>query len=87
VIPELIKLTGEPPKVLSIADFNAPEHGAQVSSGSTMAAGALEEAARLFTEGAFNLPVEKTFALEAAAEAQTASETGHVTGRRVVTVS
>jgi NADPH:quinone reductase-like Zn-dependent oxidoreductase len=52
-----------------------------------MAAGALEEAARLFTEGAFNLPAEKTFALEAAAEAQAASETGHVTGRRVVTVS
>jgi NADPH:quinone reductase-like Zn-dependent oxidoreductase len=87
VIPELIELTGEPPKVLSIADFNAPEHGAQVTSRSTMAAGALEEAARLFTEGAFNLPVEKTFALEAAAEAQAASETGHVTGRRVVTVS
>ena len=32
VIPELIALTGEPTKVLSIADFSAPQHGARVSS-------------------------------------------------------
>jgi NADPH:quinone reductase-like Zn-dependent oxidoreductase len=86
VIPDLIELTGDPSKVLSIADFTAPEQGAQVSTTSTNAAGALEEAARLFTEGAFSLPVEKTFPLEGAAEAQATSEAGHVAGRLVVTV-
>ena len=86
VIPELIELTGEPSKVLSIADFSAPEHGAQVSTTPTDAAGAMEEAARLFTEGAFSIPVEKTYPLEEAAEAQATSEAGHVAGRLVVTV-
>ena len=86
VIPELIELTGEPSKVLSIADFGAPEHGALVSTSSKNATGAMAEAAKLFTEGAFTLPVEKTFPLEEAAEAQATSEAGHVAGRLVVTV-
>ena len=87
IIPELIELTGEPSKVLSIADFSAPEHGARVSTTSTNAAGAFDEAARLFSEDAFHIPVEKTFPLAEAAEAQEASATGHVAGRFVVTVS
>ena len=87
VIPELIELTGEPTKVLSIADFSAPEHGAQVSGSSTNAADAFAEAARLFTEGAFYLPIEKSFPLEAAAQAQEASKAGHVAGRFVVTTA
>jgi len=86
VIPALIELTGAPSKVLSIADFSAPEHGAQVSGTATNAAAAFAEAARLFTEGAFRLHVEKTFPLAAAADAQAASAAGHVAGRFVVTV-
>ena len=87
IIPELIELTGEPSKVLSIADFSAPEHGARVSTTSTNAAGAFDEAARLFSEGAFHIPVEKTFSLAEAAEAQEASANGHVAGRFVVTLA
>jgi NADPH:quinone reductase-like Zn-dependent oxidoreductase len=87
VIPELIELTGEPSRVLSIADFTAPKYGAQLPSVSVNAASAFAEAAELFTEGAFRLYVEKTFPLEAAAEAQAASANGHVAGRFVVTVS
>ena len=86
VIPELIELTGEPSKVLSIADFGAPEHGAQVSADATNAAGACAQAARLFTEGKFRMSVEKTFPLAETAEAQEASAAGHVAGRLVVTV-
>lgn len=86
VIPELIELTGDASKVLSIADFTAPEQGAQISTTSTNTAGAMEEAARLFTEGAFSLPVAKTFPLEEAAEAQATSQAGHVAGRLIVTV-
>ena len=86
VIPELIELTGEPSKVLSIADFSAPEHGAQVSSTSTDSAGALAEAARLFAAGAVGIPVDRAFPLEEAAQAQAASAAGHVTGRIVITI-
>ncbi len=86
VIPELIALTGDPAKVLSIADFSAPQHGAQVSGTSTNKAGALAEAARLFTAGTFSIPVEKTFPLGGAAEAHAASAAGHVAGKLVVTV-
>ena len=87
VIPELIELTGEPSKVLSIADFSAPEHGAQVSTTSTNPADAFAETAKLFTEGSFHLPVEKAFPLEETAEAQSASAEGHVAGRFVVKVN
>lgn len=86
VIPELIALTGAPGKVLSIADFSAPQHGAQVSVAATNAAGALAEAARLYNAGLFHIPVAKTFPLAAAAEAQAASAAGHVAGRIVVTI-
>ncbi len=89
VIPELIELTGDASKVLSIADFTAAKHGAQVSGGGpdTDRAPAFAEAARLFADGAFHIPVEKTFPLAAAGEAQAASAPGHVAGRFVVTLS
>ncbi len=86
VIPELITLTGEAAKVLSIADFTAPKYGAQVSFEATNAADAFAEAAQLFSEGVFHIPVEKSFPLAAAAEAQAASAAGHVAGRIVITV-
>ena len=86
VIGELIELTGEPSKVLSIADFNAPQQGANVSSGSTDPAGAYAEAVRLFSAGDLHIPVKK-FPLTDAAAAQAASAAGHVTGRLVITVS
>lgn len=86
VIPELIELTGEPSKVLSIADFSAPAQGAQVSSTSTNAAAALAEAARMSADGTLHIPVERTFPLASAEEAQAASVAGHVAGRFIVTV-
>ena len=87
VIAELIELTGQPAKVLSIADFSAPELGAQVSSTTTNAPAAFAEAARLFSAGALTLPVDQTFTLDTAGDAQAASAAGHVAGRLVVTVS
>ncbi|HSO97320.1 MAG TPA: NADP-dependent oxidoreductase [Solirubrobacteraceae bacterium] len=86
VIPELIALTGEPARVLSIADFSATEHGARVSFQSVDPPAAYAEAARLFAAGRFHLPVERTFPLQRAADAQAAAQDGHVAGRLVVTV-
>lgn len=87
VIPELIELTGEPGKVISIADFGAAQYGAQVSSGGGDGTAALEEAARLFREGRFRLQVERTFSLETAGDAQRLSQDGHVRGRLIIAVS
>lgn len=87
VIPELIELTGDPSRVLSIADYSAPEHGAAVASPGGDAVAALTEATRLFTEGRFHIPVERTFALDEASDAQGASAGGHVAGRYIITVS
>lgn len=87
VIPELIELTGNPSKVLSIADFSAPQLGAQVSTSSTNQAAAFAEAARLSATGQFHLPVQQTFTLTEASDAQAASAAGHVTGRLIISVA
>jgi NADPH:quinone reductase-like Zn-dependent oxidoreductase len=86
VIPELVELTGDPSKVLSIADFSAPQHGAQVSTSPTDADAAYAEAARLFRAGDLHMPVDRTFHLDDAAAAHAASAAGHAAGRIVVTV-
>ena len=87
VIADLIELTGEPSKVLSIADFSAPELGAQVSSPSGDRGAAYAEAIRLVEAGTFSIPVGATFAMAEAAQAHELSQAGHTTGRIVVTVS
>ena len=87
VVPDLIELTGDATKVLSIADFSAPGYGALVSTDPVNRADAFREVARLFSAGAFHLPVAQRYALTQAADAHRDSATGHVAGRRVVTVS
>lgn len=88
VIPELVALVGDASRVLSIADFTAPQHGALVSSKpQPHPQRALAEAARLHGEGAFRLPVEQAFALGQAAQAQRLSAERRVTGKLVITVS
>jgi NADPH:quinone reductase-like Zn-dependent oxidoreductase len=86
VVPELVELTGDPRRVVSIADFSAPEHGAQVSSGAGDRTAAYAEAARLFGAGALRIPVERTYPLAEAGAAQRASQDGHVAGRLIVTI-
>lgn len=86
VIADLVELTGDPAKVVSIADFSAPEHGAQVSGTPRDRAAAFVEAARLFEAGELTLPIANAFGLHQAAEAHAASEEGHVAGRRIIVV-
>ena len=88
VIPELIELVGDPSRVLSIADFTAPQHGAQVSfKAQKNPERVLAEAARLYSEGAFRVILEKTFPLAQTAEAHKLSAAGQVTGKLVITIS
>lgn len=88
IIPELIEATGDPSMVLSIADFTAPHHGARVSTGSTDdTTPALRQGARLAETGALTIPVQRTFPLAQAGEAQAASAAGHVRGGFVITTT
>jgi NADPH:quinone reductase-like Zn-dependent oxidoreductase len=88
VVPDLVAMTGDPTRVVSIADFGAPAFGARVSTGfGGDKSPALRAGADLVVAGALRLPVERTFALSEAGDAQAASARGHVRGRLVVTVA
>jgi NADPH:quinone reductase-like Zn-dependent oxidoreductase len=85
-VRDLIELTGNPKHVVSIADFGAGDLDAHLSTGATRSWHALAEAADLFGQGRFSLPVAQTFRLEDAAEAHRLSEEGHVRGKLVLTI-
>ncbi|MFB7495828.1 NADP-dependent oxidoreductase [Streptomyces sp. NPDC056161] len=86
VIRELVELTGDPQKVISIADLGAPEFGVRFSGVAGSVPEALAEAAALISRGKLRLPVEKTYTLAEAAAAHTDSRAGHTRGRRIIVV-
>ncbi|MFE5872812.1 NADP-dependent oxidoreductase [Streptomyces roseifaciens] len=86
VIRELIELTGDPRKVISIADLTAPQLGARYSGVTGNVPEALAEAAGLISRGRLHIPVAKSYTLAEAAAAHTDSRAGHTRGRRVVVV-
>jgi NADPH:quinone reductase-like Zn-dependent oxidoreductase len=85
-LPELIEIAGGIERVVTIADFQlAGELGVRATSGSEGRSWqALALAAGLYAKGEFRLPVEKTFRLAAAADAQRLSELGHPRGKLVL---
>lgn len=89
VLPELIELTGSAGKVITIADSTAAEHGVRFTGGRGPghAPEARAEAAALFEQGKFRLPVAETFTLENVGAAQAKSQQGHVLGKFIVTLS
>ncbi|ANH89883.1 NADP-dependent oxidoreductase [Streptomyces sp. NPDC057197] len=86
VIRELVELTGDPHKVVSIADLGAPEFGARFSGVAGSVPDALTEAVGLISRGRLHIPVEKTYPLRDAAAAHIDSQAGHTRGRRVLLV-
>ncbi|MFC4333566.1 NADP-dependent oxidoreductase [Streptomyces andamanensis] len=86
VIRELVELTGDPHKVVSIADLGAPEFGARFSGVAGSVPDALTEAVDLISRGRLHIPVEKTYPLRDAAAAHIDSQAGHTRGRRVLVV-
>ncbi len=88
VIPELIEIVGDPSRVLSIADFAAPQYGARFSSGPPKnPERVFADVARLCSEGLFRLRVDQTFPLERTAEAQDVSAKGRVTGKLIISIA
>ncbi|RPK38993.1 NADP-dependent oxidoreductase [Streptomyces sp. ADI93-02] len=86
VIRELVELTGDPRKVLSIADLGAPEFGVRFSGVAGSMPDALAEAADLIARGELHIPVEKSYTLAEAAAAHIDSHAGHTRGRRVLVI-
>ncbi|MEV0026615.1 NADP-dependent oxidoreductase [Streptomyces atroolivaceus] len=84
VIRELVGLTGDPRKVISIADLDAPALGVRFSGVAGSVPDALAEAARLISLGRLHIPVQRSYTLAEAAAAHTDSQAGHSRGRRVM---
>ena len=88
-LPALVELTGNPDRVVTIADFlGAQETGVEFSGGmgTARAVHALSEIGDLIEAGEFTLPVSETFPLEQIAEAHELSQRGHVRGKLVLLV-
>ena len=85
VLPELIAITGTADAVLTIADFSGPKHGVRLSlgelGGQPDGKHGLAQAAALFTEGRFRVPVQHEFSMAQAAEAHAAADQGPRLGK------
>lgn len=90
VLGELVALAGDAGNVITLADFaGAKEHGVHFSNGfeDGHAFRALADVGALVDAGRFWLPVDRTYPLEAIADAHRASESGLVRGRLVLVVA
>ncbi|MFZ0092024.1 MAG: NADP-dependent oxidoreductase [Solirubrobacteraceae bacterium] len=89
-LPALVALTGDPDRVVTIADFQgAQETGVRTTGGpgSERAWYALRMAAELIEAGEFSIPVAQTFPFDELAAAHRVSETGHPRGKLIVLVT
>lgn len=86
VIRELVELTGDPQKVISIADLGAPALGVRFSGVAGSVPEALSEAVDLISRGKLRIPIEKSYTLAEAAAAHIDSQAGHTRGRRVLII-
>ncbi|MBC3989078.1 NADP-dependent oxidoreductase [Streptomyces sp. AC563] len=84
VIRELVELTGDPNKVVSIADLDAPKLGVRFSGVAGSVPDALATTVDLLTRGKLHIPVEKAYPLTDAVAAHIDSQAGHTRGRRVI---
>jgi NADPH:quinone reductase-like Zn-dependent oxidoreductase len=88
VLPDLIALTGDPARVLTVADFmGAKTHGVRFSNGDAgRALYVLDEIGTSIASGRFSLPRVRTFAFDEVAEAHRVSEAGQMRGKAVLLV-
>ncbi|PWW21093.1 NADPH:quinone reductase-like Zn-dependent oxidoreductase [Geodermatophilus normandii] len=80
-VRDLVALTGDPGRVVTIADSGAAELGVRVTTSSEGAVPRLTEVAALVRQGRLQLPVAASYPLERAAEAHRRSREGHVRGK------
>ncbi len=85
-VPDLVALTGDPARVVTIADYGAGAQGVQVTTGSS-AFYAFGEVARLVDEGKFAVTIDEVVPWGEAARAHARSQGGHVRGKIVLAVN
>ena len=86
VIRELVELAGDPRRVVSIADLDAPKFGVRFSGEAGSVPEALVEASALIARGKLHIPVARSYTLAEAAQAHSDSQAGHTRGRRVIVI-
>lgn len=86
VLPSLVELAGDPDRVLTTADLDAPKYGVRFSGKAGDVDEALAQAACLVAKGELRIPVTKTYPLEQAACAHVDSQAGHTRGRRIIVI-
>lgn len=84
VIGDLIALVGEASRVISIADFTAPNLGARVSTGATRTTNPRDGFAEALALPGFALSIERRYSLEEARAAHRQAEGGHTVGKLIV---
>ena len=83
-VRDLIALTGDPSKVVTIADFAAGPLGVQVTSGGGGVAPRLAQIADLLAAGRLQMSLAGTYPLDRIGEAYAESTGGHVRGKLVL---
>ncbi len=86
VICGLLDLTGDPEKVITIADLEAPMLGVRFAGVGGSMPEALAAAVDLLARGQLHIPVDRSYPLAEAAVAHADSQAGHTRGRRVLLV-
>ena len=86
IIPELIQITGDPNKVLTIVDVSAREFGIKTSFEPRNLTPAMEVAMGLFNEGRFSLPVARVFSMDQVGLAQELSTKAQGQGRLIIKI-
>lgn len=84
VLPLSVELTGNPDKVLTIADLDAARHGVRFSREMLPVPRVMDNVLPLVEDGRLHLPVEAVFPLEKAADAYRRLDDGHVRGKIVL---
>ncbi|WP_454195142.1 NADP-dependent oxidoreductase [Nocardia sp. Marseille-Q1738] len=87
VLPLSISLTGDPAKVITIADLGAAQYGVHFSTEIVPIPEAMAEHLALFESGRLRMPIEAVFPLDEAAEAYRRLDAGHLRGKIVVAVA
>ncbi|WP_030270334.1 NADP-dependent oxidoreductase [Streptomyces sp. NRRL B-24484] len=85
VLADSVALTGDPGRVLTIADLSAAEHGVRFSAGAPDGAGdPLPDLVRLAADGRLDLPIWRSYPLAAAAQAHADLEARRNRGKAVL---
>ncbi|MEV8098591.1 NADP-dependent oxidoreductase [Kitasatospora sp. NPDC085879] len=85
ILADSVALTGDPAKVITIADMSAAQHGVRFSAGAADEGGhVLPELVQLAAEGRLTVPVWRTYPLADAAQAHTDLEAHRNHGKAVL---